>query len=199
MYQKRNNEWEILALYTGNYASKWYVRQISKAAKIPLRTTQNALLSLEKKKVLQSKTEGKNKYFGLQRDNIQTKLALLQSEIYRTNHFLEAYPQFKMFLKSLATTAPIILFGSFARGKPSKGSDVDLLVVSEKEQKLPVHLLPNAVHQITLSEDSVGNGIRENEALLKEIQENHIILNNHSFYINVLWEYYEKRKVDVVL
>mgnify|MGYP001614022217 CR=1 FL=1 len=32
----------------------------------------------------------------------------------------------------------------------------------------------------------------EKETIIKEIEENHIILNNHSSYINIMWEYYGK-------
>ena len=98
----------------------------------------------------------------------------------------------KTFLKSLNTNIPIIIFGSFAELKASRDSDLDLLVVSEKEQKLPFYLLPYKVHQVNLSEDAFAKAIKEKETLLKEIEENHVILNNHSFYINAIWDYYGK-------
>jgi len=192
MYQKRNKELEIIALYGDNYKSEFYLRQISKLAKLPLKTAQNVLFNLEKNKVLKSKIDGKNKYFSLNLDNIQTKSYLLQSEIYKTDLFLENYPQFKTFLKSLNTNVPIIVFGSFAKFKADKESDLDLFVISEKGQKLPFHLIPYKVHQVNLSEDSFVKALIEKEALLKEIEENHIILNNHSFYINAMWDYYGK-------
>ncbi len=192
MYQKRNKELEIIALYRSDYKSEFYLRQISKLAKLPLKTAQNVLFSLEKNKVLKSKIDGKNKYFNLNLDNIQTKSYLLQSEIFKTDLFLENYPQFKTFLKSLNTNVPIIIFGSFAKFKANKDSDLDLFVVSEKDQKLPFHLIPYKIHQVTLSEDSFVKALKEKEILLKEIEENHIILNNHSFYLNVMWDYYGK-------
>ena len=179
-------------LYRGNYKSEFYLRQISKLAKLPLKTAQNVLFNLEKNKVLKSTIDGKNKYFSLNLDNLQTKSYLLQSEIYKTDLFLENYPQFKIFLKSLNTNVPLILFGSFAKFKTDQDSDLDLFVVSEKEQKLPFHLIPYTVHQVNLSEDSFVKALREEETLLKEIEENHIILNNHSFYINIMWGYYGK-------
>ena len=190
MYQKRNKELEVIALYRSNYKAQFYVRQISKLTKLPLKTAQNVLLNLEKNKILKSKIEGKNKYFSLNLENIQTKSFLLQAEIYKTDLFLENYPQFKTFLKSIHTNIPLILFGSFAKLKADKDSDVDLCVVSDKEQKLPFHLLPYKMHQVKISENSFRKALKEKETLLKEIEENHIILNNHSFYITVMWEYY---------
>ncbi|GEM_PF-753266 len=193
MYQNRNNELEVISLYRGNYKeSRLYLRQISRLSKLPLKTCQTTLFNLEKEKVLKSWTEGKNKYFTLNLDNIKTKSYLLHAEIYRADMFLDSCPQIKIFLKSLNTNAAIIVFGSFAKLKADKNSDIDLFVVSEKEQKLPSHLLAYKIHQVSLSEKSFVKAVKEQETLIREIEENHIILNNHSFYVNVMWEYYGK-------
>lgn len=192
MYQKRNKTLEIISLYRGNYNSRFYLREISKLSKLPLKTCQNTLTELEKEKILKGKTEGKNKYFSLNLDNIKTKSYLLQSEIYQTDIFIEKYPQFKIFLKSLKENALIIVFGSFSKFTADNNSDLDLLVISEKELKLPFHLLSFKPHQINLTEKSFLKALKEQENLIKEIEENHIILNNHSYYVNVIWSQYGK-------
>src|SRR3989344_3838371 len=99
MYQNRNNQMELLGLFRGNYKKQIYLRMISKLSKIPLKTTQNTLIFLEKERIIKSKVEGKNKYFSLNTENILTKQYLLQTECYFTNRFLEKYPNFKTFLK----------------------------------------------------------------------------------------------------
>ena len=192
MYQKRNTGLEVIALYTGNYKAEFYLRQIAKLAKLPVKTCQNILSQLEKDKILKGKVEGKNKYFSLNLDNIQTKSYLLQAEIHKTDMFLENYPQIKTFLKSFNTNIPIIVFGSFAKLKANRNSDMDLFIVSEKGQELPFHLLPYKVHQVNLSENSFIKSLKEQEIIIKEIEENHVILNNHSFYVNIMWGYYGK-------
>lgn len=192
MYQKGNKELEVIALYTSSYKAEFYLRQIAKLASLPLKTCQNVLAALEKEKVIKGKIEGKNKYFSLNLDNIKTKSYLLQAEIHKLNHFLNSYPQFNTFLKSVHTTSPIILFGSFAKTKPDKNSDADILIISKEEQNLPSHLLSHKIHQINLSEESFKKALHEKEALIKEIEENHIVLNNPSSYINLVWEYYGK-------
>ena len=192
MYPNRNNELEVISLFRGNYKRRFYLREISKLSKLPLKTCQNALTNLEKSKILKSKIEGKNKYFSLNLENIKTKSSLLQAEIYQTDIFTEKYSQFRMFLKSLKTTVPIIVFGSFAKFTADKNSDLDLLIISEKELKLPFHLLPSKPHQINMSDKTFIKTIGKQENLIKEIEENHIILNNHSYYVNVMWEYYGK-------
>ena len=190
MYLKRNNELNIIALYSGDYKAEFYLRQISKLAKLPLKTCQNFLARLEKERILRSKVDGKNKYFSLNLDNIQTKFYLLKAEIHKTDYFLEKYPPFKTFLKSFNTTVPIIIFGSFAKLRAGKDSDLDILFLSKEEQKLPYHLLPYKIHQNNLSEDSFKKALMKKETLIQEIMENHIILNNPSSYVNLIWEYY---------
>ncbi len=192
MYHNRNNGLEVASLFRRNYKARFYLREISKLSKLPLKTCQNALTDLEKAKILKSKTEGKNKYFSLNLENIKTKSYLLQSEIYQTDLFIEKYPQFKMFLKSLKTTSPIIVFGSFAKFTADKNSDLDLLLISEKELKLPFHLLPFKLHQVNIPEKTFLKALKEQEDLIKEIEENHIILNNHSFYVDIMWGQYGK-------
>jgi len=192
MYLKRNKELGIIALYTGNYAVEFYLRQISKTAKIALKTCQNVLANLEKDKILLAKTVGKNKYFRLNLDNIETKSYLLKAEIHKTDIFLKKHPEFKSFLKEVNASPVIILFGSFAKSTENKDSDVDIFVVSGKEEKLPAHLLPYKIHQNTLTESSFKKAALGKETIIKELEENHIILNNHSLYVNIIWEIYGK-------
>ncbi len=192
MYQKRNKELEIISLYRGNYKARFYLRQISKLSKLALKTCQNVLNMLENNKILKAKIEGKNKYFSLNLDNIKSKSYLLQAEIYKTDAFLERYQQFKTFMKSFNTNVLLIIFGSFAKLKADKNSDLDLLVIKKKKTKLSFYLLPYKIHQINLSETSFIKAVKKQETLIKEIEENHIILNNHSFYVNIMWDYYGK-------
>jgi len=99
MYQKRNKELVVLTLYLGDYTRQFYLREISKVTKIPIKTTQNVMLNLEKNNILRSHMDGKNKYFKLNLDNIQTKFYLLQAEIHKTQLFIDRYQPFKTFLK----------------------------------------------------------------------------------------------------
>ena len=193
MYQKRNRELEIIALFSGDYKGQFYLREISKLTKIPLKTTQTLIAHLEKDKILKSAVSGKNKYFKLNLDNLQTKFYLLQSELHKASLFIEKYPLLKTFIKEIKTNAPIIIFGSFAKFKADKDSDLDLLIVSKEKEELPFHLLGYNIHKIELSEKAFIKAIEKNETLIKEIAENHIILNNHSFYVNIMWSFYGRK------
>lgn len=191
MYQKGNKELEIISLYT-DYTKQFYLREISKLSGIPLKTTQNITSNLERKGILKSNTKGKNKYFKLNLDNIQTKLFILESEVHKTIQFLDKQPLFKTFLKEVKNNDTIILFGSLAKLTPGKNSDADLLIITGNEEKQPYHLLPYKTHEVRLTETTFTKALEKKETLIKEIEEHHVILNNHSFYTNQLWNYYGK-------
>ena len=156
------------------------------------KTIQNTVQNLERENILKSIKRGKNKYFRLNKDNIQTKFCLLQSEIYKTLLFIQKYPLFKLFLKEIKSNDPLIVFGSFSKFKADKDSDLDLLIISKEEEKIPLHLIPNNIHKIELTESSFIKSLEKQENLIKEIEDNHIILNNHSFYVDMVWRYYGK-------
>ena len=193
MYLKRNRVLEILALYLSDYNKQFYLREISKLAKIPLKTTQTLIANLERDKLLKSTVKGKNKYFRLNLDNIKTKFYLLQSELNRTLIFVENYPLFKNFIGKIKINAPMVVFGSFAKFKADKESDLDLLIISKLKVNLPLHLLAYKIHEIYLDENSFKKSLEKKQALIMEIKDNHIILNNHSFFVNVTWSYHEKQ------
>lgn len=192
MYQKGNDK-RILALFLGDYSKQYYLREISKLTKIPLKTTHRLVSSLEKEKILKSAVSGKNKYFKLNLGNPQTKLYLLEAEIYKTSILIGKYPLFKTFLKELNSSSLLAVFGSFAKFKADKDSDLDLLVVSKRKEELPFHLLGYNIHKVELSEKDFIKAVENNETLIREIAENHIILNNHSFYVDIMWSFYGRR------
>ena len=188
MSRKRNNELEVLSLYLSNYFGQFYLREISRLASLSLRTTQETANFLVKQKILKSQKHGKNKYFSLNHENVAAKFLLLQAEIYKTLNFLQKHPEIKSFIKEIKGSFLAILFGSFASGSWKFNSDIDLLMAGGKKEELPLHLLPYKTHLINIPEDSFALALEKKEPLLGEIAENHIILNNHSFYLNSRWK-----------
>jgi hypothetical protein len=41
-----------------------------------------------------------------------------------------------------------------------------------------------------MTENIFSKTLEKGENVLKEIQDNHIILNNHSFFVNSFWSYF---------
>ena len=96
-------------------------------------------------------------------------------------------------MKELSTSSLLIVFGSFAKFKAEKDSDLDLLVVLKRKEDLPFYLLGYNIHKVELLEKNFIKAIENNETLIREIAENHIILNDHSFYVNIMWSFYGRR------
>jgi DNA-binding transcriptional ArsR family regulator len=186
MYRKRD---KIISLYCSDLKGRFYLREIAKLTRLPLRTVQRTLSYLEKEGVMRPVREGKNKYYSLNLQNVKTKFYLLSAEIYRTLVFLDRYPVFKTFLKE-PIDACLAVFGSFAEFKATKTSDLDLLVVADKKLSLPSHLLPYSVHEISLTERQFTKALRRHEPVVKEAVKNHIVLTKHSYFVEALWRHY---------
>ena len=69
---------------------------------------------------------------------------------------------------------------------------MDLLIISDKKIEIPYHVIPNKIHEIILSKNDFIETVEKNEIFIKKIKENHIILDNHSFFVNVIWRKYAK-------
>lgn len=161
---------------------------------VPLKTTSRILGELEKEGVIKSKYEGRHKYSELNLDNIKTKLLMQETELYRTLVFLEKYTVFKLFLKEIKSIdSAIVIYGSFANLTAGKDSDLDLLVVSDTKPDLPDYILPYRIHKIVLNKKGFIAGLGKNEPLLREILSNHVVLHNHSFFVDAMWRYYGEK------
>ncbi len=191
MFPKRN---EIISLYCGNLKARFHLREIARLSKLPIKTVFKILKKLEKENIVRSEIEGRHKYFELNLDNIETKFILEETEIHRTLLFLKEYPIFKSFLKEMKIEdCAIIIYGSFAKFMATNKSDLDILIVSERELDLPFYTLPYKIHKIFLRKNEFLKGLEAREPLLMEILANHIVLFNHSFFINILWWYHGRK------
>ena len=193
MYQNRNNEYEIISLFCGNLKNRFFLREISRKTNIPLKTVQTALKNLETNSILRSKIEGKNKYFFLNLDNISSKLMILHAEIYKTEKFIQQTLPVKTFINATKSNTPMLVFGSFAKYSNRKSSDFDMVILIKEDKGIPFHLLPYKIHKIVLEEESFIKALAAQETVIQEGVDNHIILNNHSFFINAIWDYYGKK------
>jgi len=184
MYQKI---YKVMELYLGDFRGRYYLREISRLTKLPLRTTQRVLKDLEEGGVMKSEKSGKNRYYFLNLKNTRTKLHLLIAEINRTLEFLKRYKPFNMFLGE-RIEACLVVFGSFASFRADRTSDLDLLIIGKEE--LPFHLLPYRVHKISLTKKQFEQALKNRDTVIKEILKNHVILTDHSYFLEALWSYY---------
>lgn len=185
MFQNRN---KVMTLYCLDLNKKFYLREISRLTNIPLKTCFGVLNQLEKENILISEKHGKHKYYELNYANIKTKFYLLEAEIYKLILFLDKHKIFKSFLNELEPSDSIIIVhGSFAKYRENKDSDLDLLVIGKS--KIPFYIIPYKLHKIELTRNEFIKALKNKEPLIKELLENHIILQGHSQLIDLVYKY----------
>lgn len=175
------NEYTILKLIS-EAERPLFFREISKLSKVSIGGTQKVLERY--KDYLNKKVEGRNTYFSIKK-NILGDCLIKQVKLEKLIYFLKKYPKFKEFFNYLIEEeVNCLVFGSYAKLNPSKDSDLDLLVVSNR--KLKEHLCPGELHLISLSESDFKKGLKNREAVLLEIINNHIIIRGFDFFVQNL-------------
>jgi len=187
MYQKR---YKILSLFTGNPRGRFYTRELSTKTGIATMTTQRLLKLMERENILKSKEEGKNKYFELNADNPKTMMEILNAESFKTQEIMEAYKPIKSFVKGMPPEPMIVIFGSYANGTARKDSDLDIMTVCDKAIDMPYHLVPYKIHEIKMTWQQFRQALEKSEPVIKEILKNHVILQRHSDFVEIIWRYY---------
>jgi len=183
MYSKLNiteNHLRALALFTNGYDKKYYIREVQKLLKISPRTAQLVLGDLEDKTVLKSETKGKIREYSL-RSNQTTIDYLVFVEQYKKMVFLEGNPLIKeVIIKATPYFKGIcLIFGSYAKGRATKESDLDLLIIGDYDKKSVKRVAKNYGVNLSIkkyTEESFIKGLKSNDLLLKEVLNHHIIL-----------------------
>jgi hypothetical protein len=84
-------------------------------------------------------------------------------------------------LNSIPFSFTALIFGSYAKGKPSKGSDIDLMIIcgksKEKEIEGDISLLPLRIHPVFLTHEEFLSMVKSKEfSVVSEAINNNIIL-----------------------
>ena len=133
-----NNKLRIINLFRSDYLAQFHVREMAKLTKKSHVTLLPHLKALEKDKILNHKTIGKNKVYSLNFENIITKNYLTLSETVETTTFLEQIFLIKKITKeifNLSLSGTIILFGSYAKKTFKEDSDIDLFYLGQITDK----------------------------------------------------------------
>ena len=192
----------ILSLYRTNYTMALHARAVAKKLDISHVTLLPHLKQLEKNKILISKKVGKNKEYQLNPNNSLTIYYLAITEELATINYLNKNFLIKKIsaaLSNLNLVGPLVLFGSYAKNYAIEASDIDLFYIGRLEQnqlseiKKQGKIYGKEINIKTSSIENFDDGLRTGDILIKEIVENHIILQNSGPFINLLWRHYTER------
>lgn len=199
------HEISIISLYCDDYKKGIHIREIARQLGKNHRTVILALQELEKKAVMRAKTEGRNKIYTLNLDNFVTREYIRSAEIAKTITLLEKHFLLKKFAQEILSDAgsvPLVLFGSYAKGTETKESDIDLLVFTDHYQykadfeKRIQDFSKRYKKRIQVQKgnrDDFEKGLWARDPLILEIVQNHVVLNNYSHFIGMLWMFAHER------
>ncbi len=142
------------------------------------------LKKLMNENVLDYNLEGKNKVFYI-KNNIQAKNYVFNAERYKLMKLFRKYPELMIITEDILKKSKermILLFGSYAKFIPKKGSDIDIYVET-KDKKIKEEL-ESINYKIKVKIGSFDT----NDNLIMEIIKNHIVLKG-------VEEFYDKIKL----
>ena len=194
---------DIISLYRTDYLNQFHIREMAKLIGRSLVSLLPHLKKLESDKILLYKQIGRSKVYFINFNNNQVREFLALSEKKKTLEFLNKYIFIKKIYDDFINKLDgcFILFGSHASETYTKESDIDLLYLGEitEEKKREIKefskIYGKKMHLIYMTLREFKEQLLKQNALIKEIIKNHIILYNHDTFINEIWRYYyEKRR-----
>jgi predicted nucleotidyltransferase len=193
-----NNKLQILRLYRSDYLTQYHVREIATLLKKSHVTLLPHLHALEKDKILTAKTNGRNKEYSLNFDNVVTKNYLLLAETFESLLYLEDIFLIKKVtseILNIPLDGTIILFGSYAKKTYNKRSDIDLFyigTITDKDIQAIKKIGEIYGKTINIKRSTLKNfelGLRRKDPLIVEVIKHHILLQQPERFINALWRY----------
>jgi len=160
-----------------------HIRGIAKTLKKSHSTILRRLNELVKENILDYKRKGKNKVFFIKK-NLKTKNYIFNAERHKLIKLLRKYPELNIIIDDVLKKTNeklVILFGSYAKFRAKKNSDIDIYVdTKNRKVKKEIESVNSKINV------KVGSFNTKSE-LIKEIIKNHIVLRD-------IEEFYEKTK-----
>lgn len=181
----------LLQPFSENYSAKLSASEIARRSKIPQQTVSRSLNNLTKLNLIDYVKKGKNKlfYFNLAKET--TKLMLNAIEIQKSLEFQLKRKDIAIIVNEiLRFSESLIIFGSYASGKPDKESDIDLVIVGKCNKKDIKKIKDRQIIEINehyISYEEFGKMLKSKNALAREIMLNHLLLGDVSKIVGLFW------------
>ncbi len=183
----------ILRLLIENPEKEFSIRQTALKRKINYKSAYNAIFKLKKENIVDVKKHGNT---SIVKFNFNFNESVYLAESRRMKDFLKN-KDFKILYRRLKEIKNpffiCVVFGSYAKGKAQKGSDLDLCVITnDKKVSSEIHtvldITPFEIHYIEFTpeefiemlkttEFNVGKEIVKNRVILKGIEDFYELMN----------------------
>lgn len=194
-----NAEIKIISFFIDNIQKEFGIREISRKAKTDYKNTYATVQKLVKKGVLLKRRQANIDLCSLNLKGDSAEVCLV--ETLKARIFLEKHRPIRDFLNAVMDKTrhmyySIVVFGSFAKGKETKSSDLDILIITpEKSIAEEIERIITAeavtvtagIHTIAISEeDFIANLADKKPNVVIEAFKSHIIITGaESFYKGV--------------
>ncbi len=193
MEKKHNHKDKILKLLLSNKKEEFTIRAISKNISIDYKTVYMTVKGLIKSQVIQAKKAGQTTLCSINQNKFNSDIFRVElirlEELLRNKNFSVLHTYFNDIKKPFFI---LLLFGSYASGKPRKKSDIDLMLIVDDEKirrdiKNKTSLIPLNIHLIDFTPEEFLSMIKTTDFNVgKEVFYNNIILFGIEDYYRLL-------------
>lgn len=175
---------KIINFLGKHYSEEFTMHGLSEILNIPYASFYRCLKRMEKQKLLSFKEIGRSKVIILNLEHPVLKSHLTASSFEEMQEFLEKHPMLKQLAKELKTGESVLLFGSYAKGKETKKSDIDILIINKGGGRTISFssfelLYKKKINPIFITRKEFKDMLKDkDENIGKQALKNHIILSN---------------------
>jgi len=196
--QIKKTDFEVLAFLIENINEDFSIRELSQKIRRPYVKIHKSIKRLADKKVIIETIRGKSHYCSINyKDNIDV-VCFINSQ--RAKAFLERNKKIDLIIANIFSSLKfpdysLILFGSYAKGNADKHSDIDLAIITSKENKAEAERVMNSakrlssleIHSLEFTYDDFIEMLRSKEGNVgKEIIKKSIILKGCEQFYNCI-------------
>lgn len=177
-----DNKLKLINFLGKNLNQCFTMLKLSKLVGIPYATFYRTVQGMED--VLKVEIVGKSKTVSLKIDNPIVKSHLTVSSDEERKEFLQKHPIMKKIAGELNTKDVVILFGSYAKGKETEKSDIDLMIVNKDGKKSLSFskyevLFQKKINPIFVTAEEFRKMLSDkDENVGKQALKSHVLLNN---------------------
>jgi len=164
---------KLLTYFYTNRSARVYVRQLASALGVDSTNLSRELARLEREGLLQSETEGRQRYYSInpQYPYLKAVFSLLQGTV-------GIVPTLRSTLHHVPGIDKAYLYGSFAKNEEDASSDIDLLIIGQPD-------INNLVKEISRLEKNLH---REVSYTVLKPQELKRKLASHDPFLTDVWQ-----------
>ncbi len=187
-----NETIEILKLLIERNSERFSINQISKLRRINYKTAYLIVKKLEKLQLIKAEKLGNTTNCSF---SLKSHPLTYEAEISRREDFFIGRKDFVILYRQLFNVKNpffcVLLFGSYAKGTQSKGSDIDLAIICSedvfKQVQREISILPLKLHLLPFTPEEFTASLKTTEFnVCHEIKKNNIILAGIESYYEVL-------------